>query len=637
MGERWSPTSQTWQSTLMHQNGDGEQGQRDHNWRCLEQYRDMPSHQLFGAVGGMACHPSPGTGERKSHNPFVDRQQVSCGLHQSHGRNSFQPVSESSHSILVLGTEEGHTADGKAHCRQGQWFCRLDVSCPSRSNRLDAQSGGISENQAVMGPSGSRFICHQTITAASMVLRLETRTSSRESGCIPSRLVSHQRICTPSLVPNIQMSEESMRSTCNTDSNHSTLDSSAMVPNGSYNVNRLPQMSPPGGQSPRGNSKCRPTEHTSTTESGRMAHFRESLADRGISQEVESLLSASWRKGTHKNYDSAWRKWEQWCISHHVSPISASFLGSSVSCWAWLSLLNVYRSAISSIHPKIDGYEVGSHPLVCRLLKGVFNKRPPLPKYWSTWSVESVITYVSSMGPNNTLSLKQSTHKLAILLAPTTASRSSDLCLITVQGCAFVQEGVRCTLSGLSKQGCPRYQKPTLEIAFYRDQKICPVICLQRYIEVTKQFRVKSSNGLQPDQLLIGITKPHAPVQACTVAHWVKTAWRCGYQHDHVHSTFHKKCINFSRCQGELHCKRSCLKQTGHHLVPFKSIISDHSHSQPFHQLSLTKLQTYMLIGTENPPKYKYWMAEVWRTVSYLELHEEGSMWISTCPTVLTP
>ena len=31
------------------------------------------------------------------------------------------------------------------------------------------------------------------------------------------------------------------------------------------------------------------------------------------------------------------------------------------------------------------------------------------------------------------------------------------------------------------------------------------------------------STGLQPDQLFIGITKPHAPVQACTIAHWVKT------------------------------------------------------------------------------------------------------------------
>ena len=35
---------------------------------------------------------------------------------------------------------------------------------------------------------------------------------------------------------------------------------------------------------------------------------------------------------------------------------------------------------------------------------------------------------------------------------------------------------------------------------------------------------MQSSTGLQPNQLFIGITKPHAPVQACsTIARWVKT------------------------------------------------------------------------------------------------------------------
>ena len=89
---------------------------------------------------------------------------------------------------------------------------------------------------------------------------------------------------------------------------------------------------------------------------------------------------------------------------------------------------------------------------------------------------------------------------------------------MSVQGCTFVQEGVRCTLSGLSKQSRPKHLKPALEIAYYPDSRICPVVCLQRYIQVTKQFRVQTSTGVQPDQLLIGITKP----QACTIARWVK-------------------------------------------------------------------------------------------------------------------
>ena len=36
--------------------------------------------------------------------------------------------------------------------------------------------------------------------------------------------------------------------------------------------------------------------------------------------------------------------------------------------------LNAYMSAISSMPEKVDGYEVGQHPLVARLLKGVFHQ-----------------------------------------------------------------------------------------------------------------------------------------------------------------------------------------------------------------------------------------------------------------------
>ena len=153
----------------------------------------------------------------------------------------------------------------------------------------------------------------------------------------------------------------------------------------------------------------------------------------------------------------------------------------------------------------------------------MFNNKPPLPKYQSTWSVESVIAYVRSMGPNELLTLKQLTHNLSILLALTTASRSSDLSLLSVQDCRFVQEGVRCNLSGLSKQSRPRHLKPALEIAVYPDNLVCPVACLKKYLEVTKKFRVQTSTGLQPDQLLIGVSKPHAPVQPLTISRWVKT------------------------------------------------------------------------------------------------------------------
>ena len=58
--------------------------------------------------------------------------------------------------------------------------------------------------------------------------------------------------------------------------------------------------------------------------------------------------------------------------------------------------VNVLRSAISSVHPWIEGKPVGQHPLVTRLMKGIANERPPKPRYTTTWDVTKVTTYLSA-------------------------------------------------------------------------------------------------------------------------------------------------------------------------------------------------------------------------------------------------
>ena len=49
--------------------------------------------------------------------------------------------------------------------------------------------------------------------------------------------------------------------------------------------------------------------------------------------------------------------------------------------------LNSYLSVISSTHEKVGGQSIGQHPLVSRLLKGAFNKKPPMPRYSCFWNI----------------------------------------------------------------------------------------------------------------------------------------------------------------------------------------------------------------------------------------------------------
>ena len=77
------------------------------------------------------------------------------------------------------------------------------------------------------------------------------------------------------------------------------------------------------------------------------------------------------------------------------SPIAdiMNFLASLFEQGYQYQSVNSYRSAISSVHEKVDGEEVGKHPLVSRMMKGIFNERPPWSKYGSVWKVEVVFSW----------------------------------------------------------------------------------------------------------------------------------------------------------------------------------------------------------------------------------------------------
>ena len=92
------------------------------------------------------------------------------------------------------------------------------------------------------------------------------------------------------------------------------------------------------------------------------------------------------------------------------------------------STLNGYRFALSATIPPIEGYPVGQHPLVSRALQGSFNKRPPMPKYTSTWDVSTVVQYVKEEMDNTLgMNIKDLSMKLVVLLALSNAPRASDL------------------------------------------------------------------------------------------------------------------------------------------------------------------------------------------------------------------
>ena len=106
--------------------------------------------------------------------------------------------------------------------------------------------------------------------------------------------------------------------------------------------------------------------------------------------------------------------------------------------------MNTLRSAFSTTHPNIDGIAVGHHPLVSRLLRGMFNLRPPSPHYSHSWDVRIVVKFLSTYKSAD-LSTLQLAKKAVTLLALVNADRCSDLAALdhdhiqwTISGVEFI-------------------------------------------------------------------------------------------------------------------------------------------------------------------------------------------------------
>ena len=117
-----------------------------------------------------------------------------------------------------------------------------------------------------------------------------------------------------------------------------------------------------------------------------------------------------------------WDKWSGWCHKRQIDLLQASviqvveFLTDCYHEGKGYSTINTYRSALSTTLCSMndDRDSLGSHPLIARLLKGVYILRPPTPRYSSTWDVSKVTDYLKTLAPLRELSLKSLTLKTVL-------------------------------------------------------------------------------------------------------------------------------------------------------------------------------------------------------------------------------
>ena len=131
---------------------------------------------------------------------------------------------------------------------------------------------------------------------------------------------------------------------------------------------------------------------------------------------------SSWRSSTKRQYNSYIKKWLLFCHKQQRDPVQTdvsqviNFLASLYPTHAYNSL-NTARSALSAFVMIGNGVSLGEQPLISRFMKGVFQSKPPLPRYNQTWDVQRVLNVLRKLSPRHKLSLMDLTRKTCMLIA----------------------------------------------------------------------------------------------------------------------------------------------------------------------------------------------------------------------------
>ena len=88
---------------------------------------------------------------------------------------------------------------------------------------------------------------------------------------------------------------------------------------------------------------------------------------------------------------------------------------------------------------------MGSHPLVSRLLKGMFNARPPAPRYSGSWDVSVVVEFLRNHRSAD-LTIPELDKKVGTLMALANADRCSDLTALDRDYLKWTPSGVQFTV-----------------------------------------------------------------------------------------------------------------------------------------------------------------------------------------------
>ena len=118
--------------------------------------------------------------------------------------------------------------------------------------------------------------------------------------------------------------------------------------------------------------------------------------------------------------------------------------------------INSYKCAICQTLVASDNIDLSSNPAIKKFMKGIFNIRPPIPRYSSVWDVSKVLSYLKTLSPISDISLKQLTLKCVALLALASVQRVQSIASLEISYIEFFHDKMVLNSSVLLKTSTPK-------------------------------------------------------------------------------------------------------------------------------------------------------------------------------------
>lgn len=517
----------------------------------VDESRKTTSHQCFRDGSSFSVNNTiPSTSERQKH-PHSVRQLLCSKVSECTGRDTFTGTVHEDLETMAVSFGKQYSNESRTHCGQEKCISGSTQQSKNPPNRMDIEQGNSSKSISNMGQSTNRSVCLKSKLSNSNLLLLDSRSSCICNRCSVNTVDKHVRFCIPTNMSDSENPTTFRTVQLSDNSDSPTLASQTLVSKSIETSSRLSKVNPDtGGPTSSAKNKHIPPR-SSSIQTNCMDTIDKQFEKKGFSRETRSLLKASWRSGTQKDYSAKFRKFNSWCRRREIDPYNATltdaaqFLTDLFSEGLQYRTIAGYRSMLSSIMPPIEKIPVGQHPYIIRLVKGVFNSRPPKVVLVPEWSLPKVLKKLKEapFEPIKNASLKFLTWKTAFLIAITSFRRCSDLQALCIgeNNIAIQKKGITFVRKGLSKQDRPSHFGSKVFIpSFTSDKQLDPKRAVYYYLKKTDNFRGSDENFIK--NLFLSVIAPHKPVSSQTISSWIVNVLKLAYEGDndktfHAHST----------------------------------------------------------------------------------------------------